>query len=518
MGRVLRFLLGDQLSRSVSSLDGLDPAADVVVMAELADEAGYVRHHKRKIAFVFSAMRHFASALDDEGITVDYRRYDAGSSVASFTDALLAAVERHRPDMIVVTEPGEWRVEQMLLGWSERTGLPVEIRPDRRFLCSRERFARWAARYPAGPTMEYFYREMRRGTGLLMAGGKPEGGRWNLDTDNRSALPKGAAVPVRPSFPPDEATTAVLDLVATRFADHFGALDGFDHPVTRDDALVYLDWFIEHALPGFGTYQDAMKEGEPLLYHSHLSALMNCGLLLPEECCRAAERAWHEGAAPLNAVEGFIRQIIGWREYVRGIYWTRMPGYGEENALHATRPLPWFFWTGETAMNCCAQAIGETRANAYAHHIQRLMVIGNFCLLAGIEPKAVQEWFLIVYHDAYEWVEMPNVVGMILHADGGYMASKPYAASGAYIDRMSDYCGRCRYDVKQKTGPKACPFNYLYWDFLDRNRGRLADNRRLAMPYRTLDRLAEDRLETIRRDARTFLEGPALSPDGTTHF
>ncbi len=503
----LRLVLGDQLSRRMSSLADIDPKSDVVLMAELADEATYVRHHRRKIAFLFSAMRHFAEELEGDGIAVDYHRLGDDPAIRSFTDALRAAVARHRPDRVVVTEPGEWRVLQMMRDWGETLDCPVEIREDDRFLCGHETFRAWAGDGRKALRMEYFYREMRRRTGYLMEGDAPRGGRWSLDAENRAPLPADVAIPVRPSFAPDAVTREVVELVGERFADHGGSLEAFDHPVTRADALRYRDWFVENALPLFGTYQDAMRQGEPLLFHSHLSALINCGLLLPAECCRRAEDAFHAGDAPLNAVEGFVRQIIGWREYVRGVYWLKMPGYGDENALGARRALPAFFWDGETPMNCLASSIGETWDNAYAHHIQRLMVIGNFCLLAGLDPKAVQEWYLIVYHDAYEWVEMPNVVGMILFADGGFLASKPYAASGAYIDRMSDYCASCAYDVKKRTGPGACPFNYLYWDFLARHRRRLETNHRMRMILRNLDRMDDAHRRAIADSAAAFLDG-----------
>ncbi|APH72834.1 cryptochrome/photolyase family protein [Aquibium oceanicum] len=508
MIRTLRFLLGDQLSRSMSSMDGLDPGRDVVVMAEVGAEATYVRHHKKKIAFLFSAMRHFAEELRAEGVTVDYVRFGEARGPRTLGEALQRAVERHRPDRVVVTEAGEWRLLQAMRDWAETLPCPVEIREDTRFHCSTGDFAEWAETRKGELRMEFFYREMRRRTGYLMRGDRPEGGAWNLDRENRRPLPADIDVPRRPRFEPDATTRTVIDLVAANFPQHFGDLEPFDHPVTRSDALTLLDWFVEHALPLFGDYQDAMRTGEPLLFHSHLSALINCGLLLPAECCRRAEDAYHSGHAPLNAVEGFIRQIVGWREYVRGIYWWKMPAYATANALGADRPLPWFFWSGETDMNCLAQAIGETKANAYAHHIQRLMVIGNFCLLAGLDPREVQEWYLVVYHDAYEWVEMPNVVGMILFADGGLMASKPYAASGSYIDRMSDYCGACRFDVKKRHGPDACPFNYLYWDFLARHRERLGGNRRMRMMYATLDRMKDDDLADMRRSAAAFLSDP----------
>ncbi|MAW84957.1 MAG: cryptochrome/photolyase family protein [Phyllobacteriaceae bacterium] len=500
---VLRLVLGDQLSDRLTALEDIGDG-DIVIMAEVAAEATYVKHHKKKIAFLFAAMRHFASDLEAKGIAVDYVRYGDPHG-ASLETAVRAAIERHGASRIVMTEPGEWRVLEMMRDWTETLGPDVEIRPDTRFLCSHERFRDWAQGRKS-LRMEYFYREMRKASGFLMRGDRPEGGEWNFDGQNQEPLPDGVRIPVRPDYKVDDTTREVLDLVAREFHGHFGDLEPFSYPVTRRQALHYLDWFVKQALPRFGTFQDAMKQGEPLLFHSHLSALINCGLLDPRECCRRAEDAFHAGDAPLNAVEGFIRQIIGWREFVRGIYWLNMPAYASSNRLDARRPLPGFFWTGETGMNCLAQSIDETRANAYAHHIQRLMVIGNFCLLAGLDPRAVQEWYLLVYWDAYEWVEMPNVVGMILWADGGLFASKPYAASGSYIDRMSDYCASCHFSVKKKTGEDACPFNYLYWDFLDRNREHLSGNARMAMMYRTLDRMADEKREAFRSDARKFLE------------
>ena len=507
MTRTLRFVLGDQLSREVSSLSDLDRKNDAVLLAEVCEEASYVRHHRRKIAFLFSAMRHFSDELEEDGISVRYVRFEEG--VASFTEALKAAVRELKPERVVVTEPGEYRVLEMMRDWQEELGCSVEIRNDDRFVASHEMFRAWALKgrktEPKSLRMEYFYREMRRATGYLMDGDRPEGGKWNFDKQNRERLPDGVEMPVRPEFAVDEITREVLDLVEARFGEHGGSLADFCYPVTRRQATAYLDWFIDHALPSFGTYQDAMRQGAPLLFHSHLSALINCGLLGPRECCTRAEAAWREGRAPLNAAEGFIRQIIGWREFMRGVYWLRMPSYAEENFFGAGRPLPDFFWTADTDMNCLGQSIGETWSSAYAHHIQRLMVIGNFCLLAGLDPKEVQEWYLIVYHDAYEWVEMPNVVGMILHADGGFLASKPYAASGSYIDRMSDYCDNCAYSPRRKTGPDACPFNYLYWDFLMRHREKLAQNHRMGMMMKTLGRMSDERKEAIRDDAARFL-------------
>jgi deoxyribodipyrimidine photolyase-related protein len=507
----LRLVLADQLDRDVAALSDLDAAADVVLIVEVAEETTYVPHHRQKIALLFSAMRHFAAELAADGARVDYVRLDAKGNTGSFGGEVARAVRRHRAERVVVTEPGEWRVRQAMDDWADLAGVPVEIRADDRFLCSRERFARWM-KGRKGPRMEHFYRDMRRLTGLLMDGDAPAGGRWNYDTENRGSLPKGIAVPARPAFPPDAVTREAIALVADRFPHGFGDLQAFDWPVTRSEALAALEAFVADHLPAFGDYQDAMKRGEPLLFHARLSAALNMGLLRPMEVCRAAEAAWRDGAAPLNAVEGFVRQILGWREYVRGLYWHFMPGYAETNTLGAARPLPGFYWTGETEMACIAEVVGEIRRSAYAHHIQRLMVTGNFALLAGLAPAEVEAWYLAVFADAYEWVELPNTHGMALFADGGIMGSKPYAASGAYIDRMSDYCGPCRYDPKVKAGPDACPFNPLYWNFLIEHRDRLAGNPRMAMPYRTLDRMDARRKAEIRADAARILAAVEAAP------
>ena len=500
----LRIILGDQLTPGLSSLRGI-AADDVVLMMEVMEEATYVPHHQQKIVFILSAMRHFAHELRGQGITVDYMRLDDQENTGSFSSEVQRAVARHQPQRIVVTEPGEWRVREMMRGWT------AEVLEDNRFFASTARFARWAEGRKQ-LRMEYFYREMRRETGLLMEAGEPAGGQWNFDHDNRKALPKDVRPPKRLRFAPDDITQAVMALVDQRFPQHFGDLEPFGWAVTRADALEALEHFTGQCLPAFGDYQDAMKQGNGFLYHSVISPYLNIGLLTAAEVCARAEAAWKQDAAPLNAVEGFIRQILGWREYVRGLYWLKMPGYSGTNVLDAKRPLPSFYWTGDTAMNCLAQAISDTRRTAYAHHIQRLMVTGNFALLAGIDPKQVEDWYLLVYADAFEWVELPNTHGMALFADGGVMASKPYAASGADINRMSDYCSGCGYDPDVKTGAKACPFNILYWDFLMRNQDVLKSNPRLAMPYRTLAKMDEARKRVIGSEVRAFLGGLETAP------
>jgi deoxyribodipyrimidine photolyase-related protein len=503
---VLVPILGDQLTCAIASLKGMTKDDTVVLMMEVRDEATYVKHHKAKIALIFSAMRHFAAKLEEAGWTVDYVRLDDPGNAGSFTGEVVRAVERHSPDRVRVVEPGEWRVRAAMDEWADKLPCRVEILPDDRFVCSIAEFAEWAEGR-RHLTMEHFYREMRRKTGLLMtADGKPEGGEWNYDKANRKPPVGEMDVPDRPRFAPDAITREVIALVKDRFGDHFGSLDRFDWPVTRADAENAADAFFAERLVRFGDYQDAMVYGADQLWHSMLSASVNIGLLDPLVLCRRAEAVYEAGDAPLNSVEGFVRQIIGWREYVRGFYWHEMPGLSETNALDAHRPLPEFYWSGETDMRCLADCIRSTRENAHAHHIQRLMVLGNFALLAGIDPREVADWFLVVYADAYEWVELPNVAAMILYADGGRLATKPYAASGNYINKMSDYCGECAYSPDTKTGEGACPFNPLYWHFMHRNRPMLEKNHRIGRVYATWDRMSEDRRQDYLDSAEGVLD------------
>ncbi len=496
----LILILGDQLSPEIASLRQADKSDAVILMCEVDEEATYVRHHKKKIAFIFSAMRHFAEELRQAGWTVDYVRLDDIENSGSLRGEVARAVERHGPNAVTITAPGEWRLLEDMQGWP----CQPTILADDRFLCSGSAFAAWAEGRKS-LRMEYFYRDMRRATGLLMDGDQPEGGKWNFDHDNRKPAKGEQHFPDVPRFDPDGLTAEVLALVAERFAGHFGDLEPFWFATTRADAQAALTHFIDHALARFGDFQDAMLLKEKFLSHAVLGLYINCGLLDALSACRAVEAAYRAGHVPLNAAEGFIRQIIGWREYVRGIYWLKMPDYIANNALEATRPLPDFYWSGDTEMACVRACVMQTREEAYAHHIQRLMVTGNFALLAGIDPREVHQWYLAVYADAYEWVELPNTLGMSQFADGGLLASKPYAASGAYIDRMSDYCKGCKFDVKAKNGAKACPFNYLYWDFLVRHDARLRRNPRMAQMYRTYDKLADDRKLAIAEDAQRFL-------------
>ncbi|MEM9279025.1 MAG: cryptochrome/photolyase family protein [Pseudomonadota bacterium] len=500
----LILVLGDQLSHKLSSLQAADKSTDCILMCEVMEEASYVKHHKKKIAFLFAAMRHFAKELENEGWQVEYIKLDDPNNTGSFTGEVKRAMERGKHHSIVVTEPGEWRVMEMFKAWSEQLGAPVEILADNRFIASHQEFENWAEGRKQ-LRMEYFYRDMRRKTNLLMDGDKPEGGEWNYDSENRKPAKADLFMPETKRFAPDEITREVLELVGTRFVDHFGDLEPFWFAVTAEQAEEASEHFLAECLERFGDYQDAMLTGEKFLYHSLLSFYINAGLLEPLEVCKRVETEYRKGNAPLNATEGFIRQIIGWREYVRGIYWLKMPDYVKRNFLEADRKLPAFYWTGETDMKCLSEAIKQTKEEAYAHHIQRLMVTGNFAMLAGVDPHEVHEWYLAVYADAYEWVELPNTLGMSQFGDGGLLGSKPYAASGNYINKMSDYCKHCRYDVKQKTGEDACPFNALYWDFLIRNRNLLEGNPRLGQVYRTWGKMDGSKQAEYLESAAKFL-------------
>lgn len=492
--RNLILVLGDQLSLDISSLSRADPARDRVLMAEVSEEGRYVPHHPQKILFILSAMRHFTEELRGQGFQVDYVELDAAGNTGSLLGELKRARNRLQPEAILLTLPGEWRLFEAFSRQAD-CWPDLMLLEDDRFFCSREHFAKWAQGRKQ-LRMEYFYREMRRETGLLMAGKEPEGGEWNFDADNRKALPKGLAVPTQPHFPKDTITQAVSELVQANFGSHYGRLDSFDYPVTRCDAESLWQHFLEAGLPRFGDFQDAMADDEPFLFHARIAAAMNAGLLDAKRVCEDVVAAYRRGGVAINNAEGFIRQILGWREYVRGIYWLMMPDYAERNAFGNRRALPEFYWDGNTRMNCMGQAIGQTLEHAYAHHIQRLMVTGNFALLAGIEPKQICDWYLAVYMDAYDWVELPNTLGMIMHADGGYLGSKPYCASGQYIKRMSNHCKSCHYKVTEQTGERACPFNALYWHFIIRHKDMLAGNHRMAMIYRNLERM-----DPVKRDA-----------------
>ena len=507
--RNLVLVLGDQLDPHSAAFDGFDVRQDAVWMAEAPAEAEYVWSHKARIAIFLSAMRHFRDALRERSYRVEYIELSPPATAPmTFADALRRSVQQFRPQQVIVVEPGEWRV----LAELRQTVPTLVVRPDRHFLCSREEFAAHVAGRKQ-LRLEFFYREMRRRHGVLMEGDQPVGGVWNFDTENRGSFGKtGPGQVSRPrAFAPDAITRAVLALVEQRFAGHPGDLRRFDWPVTPAQAREALDDFVTHRLPDFGRVEDAMWTGEPYLYHSRLSAALNLKLLNPREAIAAAVRAYERHQAPLAAAEGFVRQLLGWREYVRGVYWQFMPEYASRNALGARLPLPEFYWTGDTAMNCLREVISQTLEYGFAHHIQRLMVTGLYALLLGVEPAAIHRWYLAVYVDAVEWVELPNVLGMSQYADGGVMASKPYVATGKYIQRMSNYCKECRFKPDQATGPAACPFTTLYWDFLMRHETLLRENQRMALQIKNLSRLDAPVRQLIRNQAAALRSVAASS-------
>ncbi|ANI54772.1 cryptochrome/photolyase family protein [Pseudomonas glycinae] len=499
--RRLCLVLGDQLSFDLASLQALDAERDTVLLVEVMEEASHVPHHPQKIALIFSAMRHFAQALRDQGIRVEYVTLDDPENSGSVPGELHRWKKLSQADEVHVTECGDWRLEHSI----KECRLPVQWHADTRFLCGREEFAAWAEGKKQ-LRMEFFYREMRRKSRLLLNGdGSPVGGAWNFDAENRKALPKGVKAPYPVRFNNDPITRDVLALVKARFSQHYGALDDFNYPVTHADAQALWAYFLDYGLAGFGDYQDAMASDEPFLFHARISAALNIGLLDLRQICSDVESAYWAGSVALNAAEGFIRQLIGWREYVRGVYWLKMPDYAHGNSFGNTRALPEFYWTGDTQMNCMRHAIGQSLQHAYAHHIQRLMVTGNFALLAGIAPSQICEWYLAIYMDAFDWVELPNTLGMVMHADGGYLGSKPYCASGQYINRMSDYCRGCAYKVRESTADNACPFNALYWHFLMRHGELLRGNQRMAMMYKNLDRMPQTRQQALWQRGQALL-------------
>ena len=505
--RNLVLILGDQLAADNAALDAFDPATDCVLMVEAEGEARYVWSHKARIALFLSAMRHFASDLRARGWPLLYIAL-GDSAPPALADRLRLQLERHRPAQLVVCEPGEYRVLAAIQDACRAASIALDLRVDRHFLCTREAFAAWA-KGKKELRMEFFYRAMRKRTGVLMEDGEPAGGTWNFDRANRASFGRRGPgpVPAPSKFAPDDLTRDTLAEVEGRFPDHPGSLAAFGWPVTRAQALQALEAFVHDRLPEFGRYQDAMWGGEPFLWHSLLASALNLKLLDPREVIAAAAHAWREGDVPLPSAEGFVRQILGWREFVRGVYWLDMPGLASANHFEHRRPLPKWYWTGNTEMRCLQHTIGQSLAHGYAHHIQRLMLTGNFALLAGLEPRQVCDWYLAIYVDAVEWVELPNTAGMALFANGGRFTTKPYAASGAYVKRMSNYCASCRYRPEARTGERACPVTVLYWNFLMEHESSLAAHPRTSLMVRNVRRLGPADRRAVRREADRVLAG-----------
>jgi deoxyribodipyrimidine photolyase-related protein len=504
--RSLVLVLGDQLTLDNAAFDGFDPAQDRVLMLEAPGEATHVWSHRARIALFLATMRHFAQAVEDRGWPLTYMR-TGDSGPADLPGRLAAQLQALQPTRLIVCEPGDYRLLAALQDVTAAARVPLDLRPDRHFMASREDFAQWAGG-SRQLRMEFFYRRMRRQHGILMDGDQPLGGRWNFDADNRGAFPKTGpgALPPPPAFAPDALTREVLAEVAARYPQHPGSLADFAWPVTRAQAQAALTAFVHDRLPHFGTYQDAMWTGTPFAWHSLLSSALNLKLLDPREVIAAAVEAGDRAQLPLASVEGFVRQVLGWREFIRGVYWLDMPGLAHANHFGHTRPLPAWYWTADTHMNCMRDTIGQTLRHGYAHHIQRLMVTGNFALLAGMDPQQVCDWYLAVYVDAVDWVERPNTAGMALYANGGRFTSKPYVASGAYIKRMSNYCKGCRYDPAVRAGDQACPFTTLYWNFLDRHEPLFARNPRTALMAKSIGRLSAQERQAIRATADRMLD------------
>ncbi len=506
--RNLVLVLGDQLDANGAALDGFDPQCDVVMMSEAKEEASYLPQHRQRLVLFFSAMRHLRDAFETRGYSVLYSALNDDANTGTLAGEMERRATAHRPQRLVVTEPGDFRVLGELKTCARRLEVELEVRTDRHFFHTIDDFAHYANERKE-LVLEMYYRRLRKRHDVLMERGKPVQGRWNFDTENRARLPSDGSIEFAPParFDPDPTTRGVIDLVQRCFPDSPGDAQAFDHPVTSADSRQVLDDFINYRLPHFGRYQDAMASGEPYLYHSLLSSSLNLHLLDPRDVIDAALCAYAEGKAPINAVEGFVRQILGWREYVRGIYWWRMPAYADLNALEADLPMPAFMWNADTQMNCVRQSVVQLIDHAYAHHIQRLMVLGFFSMLLGVRPYEVHRWHMSMYIDAVDWVSLPNVLGMSQYGDGGIVGSKPYCASGNYINRMSDYCKGCRYDPNRSTGDDACPITTLYWDFLLRHRTRLAGNRRMGFQFKNLDRKEKSEQLAIKKRADALKTG-----------
>jgi deoxyribodipyrimidine photolyase-related protein len=504
--RHLVFVLGDQLDIDSAALADIDVTTDVVLMAEVRDESTHVWSAKPRTAFFFAAMRHFAGELHKKKIVLDYRQIGS-HSYASLVEVLGSAVKQYSPEKVLMVEPGDWRIEQQLLSFAHAQNINLVMREDHHFMCSRAEFVDWAKGYKQ-LRLEYFYRMMRKRHDVMMEGDDPLQGRWNFDAENRGAFPKGGptSVPQTLRVPPDATTREVINDVHTHFAEHPGTLDNFAWPVTRKGALRALKLFVDERLSKFGEFQDAMWTNEPFLYHAHISAALNVKLLNPREVISAAVAAFEDGRAPIEAVEGFVRQVLGWREFIRGVYWLDMPGMREANFFEHKRKLPAWYWTGDTQMNCMRDTIGQTLKYGYAHHIQRLMVTGIFGLMAEVAPKEIEDWYLAVYIDAVDWVELPNVAGMAIFANGGRFTSKPYIASGQYIKRMSNYCTGCRYKPDVKTGPTACPVTTLYWYFLDKHEKMLVSNPRTSLMAKNITKMSAEDREALRAQAAITLK------------
>lgn len=518
--RRLVVVLGDQLDHASAALREVDAARDVVLMMEVAAESRHVPSHVQRTVVFLSAMRHFACELAAKGLRVRYVSLADAANTQTFEGELSRAVQELKPEAVVVLEPGEHRVRAMLRKAADALGVPLEILPDEHFLTPREVFEEHASGRKS-VIMEFFYREQRKRLDVLMERGKPVGGDWNFDKENRESFGRdGPHAPAVLRFAPDAITRGVIEDVKRLLPELPGRIESFGWPVTREQALESLRDFAEHRLDEFGPYEDAMWTGQTWLYHSQLSVPLNLKLITPRECVVAALARHEKRPVPLASLEGFVRQIIGWREFTRGVYFHEGPGYEARNYLDQHGELPSFYWDGKTEMKCLRECVGQVLDHAYTHHIPRLMVLANFALISGVHPKKISDWFLAMFADAVDWVTLPNTLGMAMHADGvtpeqatkespskgPVVGTKPYAASGKYISRMSNYCRHCAFDVEQRTGEDACPFNTFYWDFLIRNKERFRGNQRMAMVMKNVERLSRPDIVEITVSAKKLRE------------
>ena len=490
-------ILHDQLNLSVWP-DWIQREKPLLIFIESTHKGRSLPYHKKKLIYVLSSMRHFALEMQESGFPVHYI-----ATSDSYGTALQGLLDENRGMYLTYMKPSEWDSREQLRKVHEQYPDRVDEIENGFFFADP---ADWTGKIEPGYRMEYFYREMRRKTGYLMNGDQPVGGEWNYDEYNREKLPPNYPIPPIPRYDPDDITEEVVSLITDQFNEHFGKAEGFGYAVTRDHALELLEDFIENRLKDFGPYEDALATGEPFLFHSHLSLYMNNGLLTPREVCERVLQAYEAGKAPIHSVEGFIRQVLGWREFVRIYYEALMPEIRETNEMNFTESLPQLFWDGETEMKCMQEAVDPVIEHGYSHHIQRLMVLSNFSNLTKTDPRKLFEWFWFAYVDAYEWVVLPNVLGMSTFADGGVLASKPYVSSGNYINKMSDYCKKCPYSISKKTGEKACPFNYLYWNFVDEQREFFSDSGRVNFMVNMYEKKSDEQKRAIRESSERFLE------------
>lgn len=480
------------------------------VLIESREKGHHIAHHKKKATFILSSARHFALELAARDVPVVYV-----ATKKTIVDPLARWLAQDPNRRLTSMEPSDWDERGLFQDLASTYDGQVDIQPNTLFIADVER---WCPKIAPGFRMETFYRALRKESGLLMdENGQPEGGTWNYDAENRKKIPKGLSIPESGRVEPDAITQEVMTMVEEWFPGGLGDTQGFSYAVTHDQAMALAQEFIDERLANFGPYEDSMALDEPILFHSRLSLYMNSGLLDPMELCGMAQRAYQGGRAPIQSVEGFIRQILGWREYIRVYYEAMMPEVREANHFGFTRGLPEAYWTGEHACKCVSQSLKPVLEEAWSHHIPRLMVLSSFSNLIQTDPRELHKWFLLAYADAHEWVELPNVLGMSTFADGGVLASKPYVSGGAYINKMSNYCSGCTYNVKEKTGPTACPFNYLYWNFVDQQRDTFTQNGRVNFMVNSFDKKSEDEKAAIRQSAQTFIEAqPRLEPGWET--